>query len=69
MKTVNSLSWPELNRALAALQDVKILQRWLRDTVAGGSLYRALRVHGRMNAVRREQEIAAIRRGIEGQNT
>ena len=57
---VNSLTWAELNVALMTA-DERTLARWLRETVATGSLYRALRVHGRLNALRKEREIAEIR--------
>ena len=57
---VNSLTWSQLNVALMTA-DERTLTRWLRETVATGSLYRAIRVHGRMNALRKEREIAEIR--------
>jgi hypothetical protein len=57
---VNNLTWAELNVALMTA-DERTLTRWLRDTVAAGSLYRGLRVHGRLNALRKEREIAEIR--------
>ena len=57
----NELSWSNLCSQLLLCNDVATLQRWLAVTVTGGVLYRALRVHGRMNAVRRAQELAEIK--------
>jgi hypothetical protein len=57
---INAMSWPQLNDALLECEDVAKLSRWLKATVATGVRYRALRVHGRMNAVRRDQELRAI---------
>lgn len=61
---VTKLEWKQLNDNLLTCEDVHVLQHWLDVTVRSGKLYRALRVHGRLNAVRRKQEIAAIRREI-----
>ena len=58
----NELSWSNLCSQLLLCSDVATLQRWLTITVNGGVLYRALRVHGRMNAVRRARELAEIKR-------
>jgi hypothetical protein len=58
----NELSWSALCSQLLLCSDVATLQRWLAVTVTGGMLYRALRVHGRMNAVRRAQELEEIKR-------
>jgi hypothetical protein len=57
-----------MNTALLACEDVGQLQRWLTETVASGLLYRALRVHGRMNCVRRAQEIRNIKTTIAAAN-
>lgn len=58
---ITKLTYPDMNAALLACEDVGQLQRWLTETVASGLLYRALRVHGRMNCVRRAQEISDIK--------
>lgn len=59
---VNALSWGELNTRLTEISDVNLLQQWLDATVAkGGPEYRAVRIHGRLSAVRREQELAGIK--------
>jgi hypothetical protein len=55
-------SYSDLNTKLLACKDLKQLQTWLSDTVASGVLYRALRIHGRLNTVRRAQEIDAIKK-------
>jgi hypothetical protein len=55
-------SYEELNTALLACADLTLLNRWLSAVVASGVLYRALRVHGRLNAVRRAQEVATIKK-------
>ena len=60
----NNLNWPALCKALLECGHVPTLQRWLDETVSTGSLYRALRVHGRLSAVRRAQELEALRKGI-----
>ena len=58
---VNAMSWPQLNDALLKCEDVAKLSRWLKATMqGGGTLYRALRIHGRLTAVRRVQELATI---------
>ena len=57
----NELSWSNLCSQLLLCSDITTLQHWLAVTVTGGMLYRALRVHGRMNAVRRAQELAEIK--------
>ena len=54
-------TFAELNAALLATEDVATLERWLADAVAAGVMYRALRVHGRLNGVRRREEIARIK--------
>jgi hypothetical protein len=65
---VNAMSWPKLCDALLDCQDVARLSRWLRDTMAaGGPPYRAMRVHGRLSAVRRHHELKAIRAACDGQ--
>ena len=61
LNDVNTLSWGRLCVALLACDDVAQLQRWLTEVAKGGSLYRALRVHGRLSAVRRAKELAALK--------
>ena len=58
---VTQESYNDLNTRLLACTDLAALQKWLSDTVASGVLYRALRVHGRLNAVRRAHEIDTIK--------
>ena len=62
---VVDLSYSEMNDALLACDNQAVLQQWLSATVASGVLYRALRVHGRLNAVRRAQEVAGIKQTIQ----
>jgi hypothetical protein len=62
IEDVTRLSYGELNDALLECDDLALLNRWLSEVVASGVLYRALRVHGRLNAVRRAQEVAAIKK-------
>ena len=62
---VTVLCYTDLNTELLACNDVDTLQAWLADTVKTGSLYRSIRVHSRMNAVRRAQELADIKQQIE----
>ena len=59
---VTQESYNDLNIRLLACTDLAALHKWLSATVASGVLYRALRVHGRLNAVRRAQEVAAIKK-------
>ena len=66
---VNAMSWPQLNDALLKCEDVAKLSRWLKATIqGGGTLYRALRIHGRLTAVRRVQELAAIHVELGGKS-
>ena len=62
---VTALGWPDLCAAVLECDDVPTLQRWLDDMLAtatpGEAPYRALRIHKRMNKVRRQQELAVIR--------
>lgn len=62
---ITKLSYTALNTTLLECNDVSVLMDWLTKTMATGVLYRALRVHGRMSAVRRAQELAKIRLTIE----
>ncbi len=61
MQDITEIGWAELNKKLLATTDEKLLSRWLEATLASGSLYRALRVHGRLSAVRRQREIRDIK--------
>jgi hypothetical protein len=50
---------------LLECDDVPTLQRWLDEIVdETGSLMRALRVHSRMNVVRRAKEVREIKRSV-----
>jgi hypothetical protein len=66
---VAELGWPELCHLVLECDDVSTLQRWLDDMLAtarrGDAPYRALRIHKRMNKVRRQQELAVIRSRYE----
>lgn len=64
MVEVTQLSWADLNELLINTTDEKQLAKWLEETVRSGSEYRALRVHGRLNAVRRQREIEDIKRKV-----
>ena len=59
---ITALSYSEMNDALLACNSQEQLHHWLSDTVATGVLYRSLRVHGRLNAVRRAQEVEVIKK-------
>ena len=58
---VTALSWSGLNRALQGCKDVATLQAWLTEMMRTGRMTRALRVYGRLSAVRRTEEIRAIK--------
>lgn len=60
------LSWAQLNEVLLECDDLPTLKRWVNEMAAeSGSVYRVVRVHGRMNAVRRAQEIKVIKTMVE----
>lgn len=60
---INALQWKDLNELLLNTDDEPTLRRWLQQTLEGGlPVYRALRIHGRLNAVRRAREIEDIKR-------
>jgi len=61
-ESVAGLTFYDLNALLLQTEDVDLLQKWLNQTVAEGILYRALRIHGRLNGVRRQQELSRIRK-------
>ena len=58
----HTTSFNELNESLMACSNVSELQVWLEVEKASGCLYRAVRVHGRLSAVRREAELKDILR-------
>jgi hypothetical protein len=58
---ITTVAWKQLNTDLLACDDVVRLQRWLTATIKTGHLGRALRIHGRLTAVRRAREIQAIK--------
>jgi len=61
-RSVVGLGWLELNALLLECDDLDTLQRWLEQAMVGSnSVRRALRVHGRLCAVRRAVEVRAIR--------
>jgi len=65
--TVTELSWPALNDALLECEDEATLRSWLTATLRqGGPPYRALRIHGRLSAVRRVRELKEIREQCKG---
>lgn len=55
------MSWAALNTALAACEDEAVLTRWLRLSIEDGRLTRAVRVYGRLSAVRRKREVEELR--------
>lgn len=60
--SVAALSWSELNEALLGCEDMRTLGAWLDETVESTmSLARALRVHARLNLVRRRAEMEEIK--------
>ena len=65
---VTALSWSQLCALLLDTDNVVTLQRWLEQETLAGKMYRALRVHGRMNAVRRDKEIRAIKQSCGAVN-
>lgn len=54
------MTWAELNRQLLGCDDLAALQRMLRKALEAGHRGRALRVYGRMSAVRRAREMAEL---------
>ena len=63
--SINDVSWTRLNVVLLKCKDTTQLQRWLAETIPTGRLNRALRIHGRLNAVRRAEELVAIKKGTQ----
>jgi len=62
---VTALSWSGLNCALQGCKDIATLQAWLTEMMRTGRMTRALRVYGRLSAVRRAEELAAIKITVE----
>lgn len=59
------MSWPELNRVVKQCGDEAKLRRWLRDEMQRrGPIYRAMRIYGRLSAVRRKREVDEIRKKV-----
>ena len=59
---VTGLSWSRLNEALLECDDLVTLQRWMEAAIADGdTLLRVLRIHSRLNVVRRAQEVKALK--------
>jgi hypothetical protein len=58
-KSADAMGWYELNAALLGADEAK-LWGWLKDTARGGRLNRAMRVYGRLSAVRRSREVAEL---------
>ena len=67
MKTPVGLSWARLNEELMATDDEVKLAAWLREALDGASMSmgRMLRIHGRLNGVRRAREIREIQDAIK----
>lgn len=60
MRRSHDTTFWALNEELLDCEDTARLGAMLKKEVGAKCLYRALRVHGRLNAVRRAQEIRAI---------
>ena len=60
---VRRMTWTELNARLVETEDEAVLRRWLKDAVQGGRFNRAMRIHGRLSAVRRAREHREICEG------
>jgi hypothetical protein len=63
--SIHSLSWSALNRLLLTCADEQILRQWLDDTAAAGRATRAMRIYGRLSAVRRTHELKILRRKLK----
>lgn len=61
---IRRMTWAELNIRLVETEDEVVLRRWLKDAVQWGRFNRAIRVHGRLSAVRRARELKEIREAI-----
>ena len=62
MKTeeVLNLTWKELNAVLLKCHDEEELQTWLAAAMAHGGRTRCKRILGRLRAVRKAAELAAL---------
>ena len=65
-RTPVGMSWSQLNAALMETEDEGKLAAWLKEMLDGASMSmsRALRIHGRLNGVRRAREIKEIRERV-----
>jgi hypothetical protein len=61
MKKLHATSFNALNESLIECVDVGALQKQLDIEKTSGCFYRAMRVYGRLSAVRRAQELKALR--------
>ena len=66
MKRGKGVSWAALNACLLDCEDQTELRRWLGREVASHRKTRALRVYGRLSAVRRAQEVRALKERLRG---
>ncbi len=53
-------SWARLNAALLECEDERMLRNWLEAQISAGRRTRALRVYGRLSAVRRARELTEL---------
>ena len=60
-RNYHGTSFNALNEKLIECVDVRMLVEWLEAEKSTGCLYRAMRVYGRLSAVRRAQELKALR--------
>lgn len=60
------MTWAELNRRLLGCDDLAALRRMLRRALEAGHRGRALRVYGRLSAVRRAREMAELEEKCAG---
>jgi hypothetical protein len=62
VEEVLALNWPELNRVLLECTDEVELQCWLAAATADGRKTRIKRIYGRLSAVRRANELEALKK-------
>ena len=67
MRKQHRTSFNELNESLIECEDASELASWLEVEKTSGCFYRAMRVYGRLSAVRRESEVKEIKRACGGQ--
>ena len=63
MKDITEVSWVELNILLSQSYDTVELRRWIALTLKSqrkSRKYRAIRIYGRLSAVRRMEELKEI---------